>query len=309
MCILQYMAEGDPLKEDPMQSERLGVSCSVESFSGPDAVAAARKFEAMGYGTIWIGELVVGRDPFAMAALLLANTRRIRVGLCVANVWKREAATTINAARTLAGLFEDRFILAIGVSHQKFVDRYGLHYEKPYQFMREYVDKMKTAPFLGPPLTREPTVLIAAQMPQMMRLARHTDGVFVTFAPPELTARARAAVGPDKMVCVIQAFVLQTDPVKACAIGREYTGFYSRLPNYRDCLLSMGFEAGDLKDGGSDRLIDAIVAWGTRERLLERLEAQFRAGADHINVLALSSSAATGSPEVDDATARALVPQ
>jgi hypothetical protein len=71
----------------------------------------------------------------------------------------------------------------------------------------------------------------------------------------------------------------------------------------------MGFEAGDLKDGGSDRLIDAIVAWGTRERLLERLEAQFRAGADHINVLALSSSAATGSPEVDDATARALVPQ
>ncbi len=292
-----------------MQSERLGVSCSVESLSGPEAVAAARKFEAMGYGTIWFGEAVVGRDPFAMAAFVLANTHRIRVGLCVANVWKREAATTINAARTLAGLFEDRFILTIGVSHQKFVDRYGLHYEKPYQFMREYVAKMKAAPFLGPPLAKVPPVLIAAQMPLMMKLARHTDGVFVTFAPPELTARARNAVGADKMVCAIQAFVLQTDPVKARAIGREYTGFYSRLPNYRDCLLSMGFEADDFRDGGSDRLIDAIVAWGTREQLLERLAAQFAAGADHINVLPLSASAATGSPEVDDVTARALAPE
>jgi probable F420-dependent oxidoreductase len=291
-----------------MQSDRLGISCSVESMSGAEAVAAARKFETMGYGTLWFGEAVVGRDPFAMAALLLANTRRIKIGLCAANVWKREAATTINAARTLAGLFEDRFILTVGVSHQKFVDRYGMHYEKPYRFMREYVAKMKAAPFLGPKLAKEPTVLIAAQMPLMMKLARQTDGVFVTFAPPELTARARAAVGPDKMVCVIQAFVLETDPVKARAIGREYTAFYSRLPNYRDCLVSMGFGEADFNDGGSDRLIDAIVQWGTREQLLARLKAQFAAGASHIDVLPLSSSAPDGSPQVDDATARALAP-
>ena len=291
-----------------MEADRLGVSCSVESLSAAQAIAAARKFEAMGYGTLWFGEAVVGRDPFAMAALLLANTERIRIGLCVANVWKRAAATTINAARTLAGLFEDRFILTIGVSHQKFVDRYGMHYEKPYQFMREYVAKMKAAPFLGPPLKQDPPVLIAAQRPLMMKLARQTDGVFVTFAPPELTAHARAAMGPDKMVCAIQAFVLQTDPARARAIGREYTAFYSRLPNYRDCLSSMGFGDDDFKDGGSDRLIDAIVAWGTREDLLKRLDEQFTAGASHIDVLPLSASAATGAPEVDDATARALAP-
>lgn len=291
-----------------MQSERLGISCSVESMSGAEAVAAARKFEAMGYGTLWFGELVIGRDPFAMAALLLANTRRIKIGLCVANVWKREAATTINAARTLAGLFEDRFILTVGVSHQKFVDRYGLHYEKPYQFMREYIGKMNAAPFLGPKLAKQPPVLIAAQRPLMMKLACQTDGVFVTFAPPELTARARAALGPDKLVCAIQAFVLQTDPTRAHTVGREYTAFYSRLPNYRECLTSMGFEEDDFKDGGSDRLIDAIVAWGTREQLLERLEAQFAAGASHIDVLPLSASAVDGSPLVEDATARALAP-
>lgn len=292
-----------------MQSEKLGVACSVESLSGPEAVAAARKFEAMGYGTLWFGEAVVGRDPFAMAAFILANTNRIRVGLCVANVWKRQAATTINAARTLAGLFEDRFILTVGVSHQKFVDRYGMRYDRPYPFMREYVAKMKAAPFLGTRPDKEPPVLIAAQMPLMMKLARQTDGVFVTFAPPELTARARAAMGPGKMVCAIQALLMQTDPATARAIGRAYTGFYSRLPNYRDCLLSMGFDEDDFKDGGSDRLIDAIVAWGTRDQLLQRLEAQFAAGADHINVLPLSPRPTTIFPEADDATAQALAPE
>jgi probable F420-dependent oxidoreductase len=223
-----------------MAIDKLGITCSLESMSASEAIAAALKYEAMGYGTMWFGELVVGRDPFVMAALLLAHTARIRIGVTVANVWKREAAAMINAARTLAGLFEDRFILTIGVSHPQFVDRYGLHYEKPYQFMREYVSRMKTAPFLGPRLKHEPTVLIAAQRPLMMKLARETDGVFVTFAPPELTAHARAVVGPDKIVCAIQAFVLQTDAAKARVIGREYTSFYSRLPNYRDRLLTDG---------------------------------------------------------------------
>ncbi len=290
-----------------MNMDRLGITCSFESMSAADAIGAARKFEAMGYGTIWFGELVVGRDPFVMASLLLANTDRIKVGLCVGNVWKREAAAMINAARTLAGLYDDRFVLAIGVSHPQFVDRYGLHYEKPYQFMREYVSKMKAAPFLGPPLKHEPTVLIAAQRPLMMALARQTDGVFVTFAPPALTAHARAVVGPDKLVCAIQACVLQTDPAKARAIGREYTSFYSRLPNYRDRLLMMGFEQADFANGGSDKLVDSIVAWGTRDQLRERLAAQFAAGASHVDVLALSASRATGEPEVDESTARALV--
>jgi hypothetical protein len=108
------------------------------------------------------------------------------------------------------------------------------------------------------------------------------------------------------MVCAIQALLMQTDPATARAIGRAYTGFYSRLPNYRNCLLSMGFDEDDFKDGGSDRLIDAIVAWGTRDQLLQRLEAQFAAGADHINVLPLSPRPTTIFPEADDATAEAL---
>ncbi|MGO9061359.1 MAG: TIGR03620 family F420-dependent LLM class oxidoreductase [Candidatus Binataceae bacterium] len=292
-----------------MDSEHLGVSSALETLSGPEAVALTRKMEELGYGTLWIGEAVVGRDPFAMAAYLLAKTERIKIGLCVANVWKREAATTINAARTLASLFENRFVLGVGVSHQKFVDRYGMHYEKPYQFMREYVARMKAAPFLGPKPKQEPPIMIAAQMPLMMKLARETDGVFVTFAPPELTARARAVMGPERRVYVIQAFTLHTDPAKARAIGRQYTAFYSRLPNYRNCLMSMGFGEDDFANGGSDRLIDAIVAWGSEEALHDRLQAQFKAGADHVNVLALSDAdAGSGQSQADEAVLRVLAP-
>jgi probable F420-dependent oxidoreductase len=292
-----------------MEFDKLGVSCPVETLSGPEAVAAARRMEALGYGTLWFGEAVVGRDPFAMAAYLLGHTERIKVAMGVANVWKREAAATINAARTLAGLFEDRFILCVGVSHQKFVDRYGMHYEKPYRFMREYLAKMKAAPFLGPKLKQEPPLLLAAQMPMMLKLARQTNGVMVTFAPPALTARAREAVGPQRLVCAIQAFTLHTDPVRARAIGRQYTAFYSRLPNYRECLLSMGFDEDDFTNGGSDRLIDAIVAWGSEEALHERLEAQFKAGADHVNVLALSDAeTGSGHSQADEACLRVLAP-
>jgi probable F420-dependent oxidoreductase len=290
-----------------MEPDRIGVSCTVEAMTGPGAAALARKMEELGYGTFWIGEAVVGRDPFAMAAYLLGRTERIKVGLCVANVWKREAATTINAARTLAGLFDGRFILGLGVSHQKFVDRYGLHYEKPYQFMRAYLARMKAAPFLGPRPKHEPQVLLAAQMPLMLKLARETDGVFVTFAPPELTAEARAVVGPDRRVCAIQAFALHSDPARARAIGRGYTSFYSRLPNYRNRLLAMGFGEEDFNDGGSDRLVDAIVAWGTEEALHERLEAQFKAGADHVNVVALGDPQSVNS-QADEACLRVLAP-
>ena len=151
--------------------------------------------------------------------------------------------------------------------------------------------------------------MIAAQMPLMMKLARETDGVFVTFAPPELTARARAVMGPERRVYVIQAFTLHTDPAKARAIGRQYTAFYSRLPNYRNCLMSMGFGEDDFANGGSDRLIDAIVAWGSEEALHDRLQAQFKAGADHVNVLALSDAdAGSGQSQADEAVLRVLAP-
>jgi len=293
-----------------MQADKIGVVCPVENLSGPQAARMIRKAEDLGYGAFWIGELVVGRDPFTMAAHLLGSTERIKVGTCVAIIWKRQPATMMNAARTLAGLFDNRFILTMGASHKPFINRYGMHYEKPYRYMCDYVAAMKSAPFLGLRLTREPPVMIAALMPRMLELAAQTDGVMVTNGTPELTARVRAAVGPGKSVYVIQKMLLETDAAKARAVGRAMFSFYTRLPNYANSIRTLGFSDEDLANGVSDRLVDALLAWGTEEKLRDALEAQFKAGADHIVILPLAvGDTAKGVPLIDERTFEALAPR
>ncbi len=265
--------------------------------------------ERLGYASFWIGELVVGRDPFAMAALLLSRSARIKVGLSVAIVWKRQPATMINAARTLAGLFDNRFILTMGASHRPFIKRYGMKYEKPYQYMCEYVEKMQSAPFLGPRLAQQPPVLLAALMPKMLRLAARTDGVIITNGTPALTARVRAAIGPEKKLYVIHKVLLEDDAERARAAGRSMFSFYMRLPNYANSVRSLGFSDEDLSGGISDRLVDALLTWGTQEKLRDSIEAQIRAGADHVCVLPLAVGApAAGVPLLDRRTFEALAP-
>ncbi len=292
-----------------MKADTIGVVCPVENLGAADASAVINKAERLGYASFWIGELVVGRDPFAMASMLLSRTERIKVGLSVAIIWKRQPATMMNAARTLAGLYDNRFILALGASHKPFINRYGMHYEKPYRYMCEYVEKMKSAPFLGPRLAHEPPVVLAALMPKMLALAAQTDGAIVTNGTPELTARVRRALGPDRKIYVIQKLLLETDPAKARAAGRSMFSFYMRLPNYANSVRSLGFTDEDLSNGVSDRLVDALLTWGTEEKLRDALDAQLKAGADHICILPLSPGApAAGVPLLDQRTFEALAP-
>jgi probable F420-dependent oxidoreductase len=293
-----------------MNADRIGIVCPVEHLNASDAAATIEKAEKLGYTSFWIGELVVGRDPFAMASYLLSQSERIKVGLAVAIVWKRQPATMMNAARTLAGLFDGRFVLTMGAGHKPFINRYGMNYEKPYRFMCEYVEKMKAAPFLGPRLAQEPPVLLAALMPKMLRLAAQTDGAIITNGTPELTARVRAALGPEKKVYVIQKMLLETDAGKARAAGRSMFSFYMRLPNYANSVRTLGFSDEDLAGGVSDRLVDALLTWGTEEKLRDALDAQLKAGADHICILPLAPGApAAGVPLLDQRTFEALAPR
>jgi probable F420-dependent oxidoreductase len=293
-----------------MEVDRIGVVCPVENLNAADAAAVIRKAENLGFGAVWMGELVVGRDPFAMAAHLLTHTERIKVGLSVAIVWKRQPATMINAARTLAGLFDNRFILTLGASHKPFIERYGMHYEQPYRYMCDYVARMKSAPFLGPPLAQQPPVLLAALMPKMLRLAAQTDGAIITNGTPQLTARVRAALGPGKKLYVIHKMLLETDGAKARAAGRAMFRFYMRLPNYANSVRSLGFTDQDLGGGVSDRLVDALLTWGTEEKLHDSLDAQFKAGADHICILPLAiGDPGRGVPMLDQRTFEALAPR
>jgi probable F420-dependent oxidoreductase len=293
-----------------MDLQKLGVFGFIDSMSGPEIKAFARKVERLGYSTLWFPE-AFGRDPFALAAHILTVTERLTVGTGIANVWKREAVTTIGAARTLAELFPDRFILGLGISHKPMVTQLGITYAKPVSFMREYLAKIRSAPYTAPRPKSDPPLVVAALLPKMLELAAaETDGTFPVYITPERTARMRLAMGPNKWICVQQVAMLETDADKARRAARALVGFYLGLPNYLQSLSSIGFDESDFAEGGSDRLIDAMIAWGDEKTLRERIAAHYRAGATHVCVTLLPSQtpARDRSLRLDDHALEVLAP-
>jgi probable F420-dependent oxidoreductase len=285
----------------------LGVIHNLDFLTGAEATRFARTVEELGYGALWIGEVVAGRDPFALAAHLLSNTRRIVIGTTAANVWKREPLAMIGAGRTLAELYPDRFVLGVGVSHEFLLSRYRIHHEKPLTFMRDYLATMKSARYFGPPPAKDPPIMVAALFPRMTALANaETQGVFPNLATPEHTARIRTLISPDKWLCVTQVFVLETNPAKARQVGRTLLNDYIRFANYARNLKSLGFDDTDLTNGFSDRLVDAVVAWGSEEQIRERLAAHYAAGANHVGIQALRID---GTPGPDYNALKALAPR
>lgn len=290
-----------------MKLDPIGVIHNLDFLTGREATRLARTTEELGYGALWIGEVVAGRDPFALAAHLLSHTSRLVIGTSAANVWKREPLAMIGAARTLAELYPDRFVLGLGVSHEFLLTRYKLAHQKPLTFMREYLAAMKAARYLAPAPPKEPPIVLAALFPKMTALANaETQGVFPNLATPEHTARVRVVMAPDKWLCVTQTFVLETDPAKARQAGRTLLNDYIRFVNYARNLTSLGFDDSDFEGGFSDRLVDAVVAWGDAARIKERIAAHHAAGATHVGIQALRTD---GDPGPDYPALEALAPR
>ncbi len=241
------------------------------------------ELEELGYGALWIPE-AVGPEAMTRAALLLAGAEHIAVATGIASIWARDAMAMNAAHRTLTEAFPGRFLLGMGVSHQSAVDHLrGQKYERPLSMMRDYLDRMDAALYFAAEPTQAPQRVLAALGPKMLALAaERTAGAFPYFVPPEHTAFARDVLGPVPLLAVEQAVVLETDPTRAREIARKHTGIYTPLPNYTNNLKRFGFTDDDFADGGSDRLVDAIVAWGDLESVRRRVEAQFDAGADHV---------------------------
>jgi len=243
---------------------------------------AAAEIEALGYGAIWIPE-ALGREAFTNSALLLAGTRRIVVATGIANIWARDAMAMAAAQQTLTEAYPDRFLLGIGVSHAPLVGMRGHQYDKPLTAMRQYLDAMDSAPFMASPPTTQPVRIIAALAPKMLRLAaERSAGSHPYFVPPEHTAQARQILGPQPLLAPEQAVVLDTDADRARGIARMHMSTYLGLPNYVNNLKRLGFTDGDIADGGSDRLVDAIVAWGDVATIVKRVRAHHDAGANHV---------------------------
>jgi len=246
------------------------------------------ELEELGYAAVWVPE-AVGREALTHAALLLACSRRIVVATGIASIWWREPMAANAAQRTLAEAFPGRFLLGLGVSHGPSVEgMLGRTYQTPYSKMVSYLDAMDSALYLAVGPDERPPRVLAALGPRMLRLAaERADGAHPYFVPVEHTAFARETMGAGPLLAVEQAAVLETDPAVAREIARGHMAMYLGLANYRNNLLRLGFGEDDLADGGSDRLVDAIVAWGDPEDVAARVRAHREAGADHVCVQVL----------------------
>jgi probable F420-dependent oxidoreductase len=266
-----------------MEIGRLGVWTWLDGSSAAEAADFAGRLEAWGYSALWVPE-AVGRDPFAFLGYLAARTERLLLATGIANIYARDAMTTRAVQETLAEASDGRFVLGLGVSHAHLVTGVRKHeYRKPLTAMREYLEAMEGALYMGREPVEKAPVMIAALRPRMLALAAEkTRGAHPYFVPPEHTARAREILGSGPWLCPEQMVLRETDATRAREIARENMKVYVGLPNYQNNLKWLGYSDDDFANGGSDRLVDAIVAWGDEKAIAERIRAHHDAGADHV---------------------------
>ena len=282
------------------QVGRLGVWYAVDRLDGAGIRRLLRTVEDLDYSTLWYPE-AVGYESLSIAGFMLANSTRLIIGSSIANIYARDPFTARRGLRTLSALYDDRFILGLGVSHVPLVEGVRGHvYDKPVPAMRRYLDGV----YEKPSNAAEQPVLIAALGPLMLKLAaERTAGAVPYNVTPEHTREARAALGPDKLLVVEQKVCLETDPVVARSHARRELHRYMTLPNYRNNWLRIGFAEADLAGGGSDRFLDAMVLWGDAATIARGLRTHLEAGANQVCIQPVH---AEGDMDARDRTLTAL---
>jgi len=275
-----------------MELPGIGIYEPTLRFGESDDIARqAATIEELGYGAVWIPD--IGGDVIGAVDLVLSATRRISVGTGVVNLWMHDPSTIASGRESLIARHGREPLLGLGVSHKPLVDSLTPgRFEKPLQSTMAYLDALDTA---TPPLGPEDR-LLAALRPRMLELARdRCAGAFPYHMTPEHTERARAALGPDKLLVVEQPVAVGPDIDAARALAREQLAMYLALPNYVNAWRWLGFSEQDMAGGGSDRFVDAVFVTGDEDTLRRRMAAHRDAGADHVcvQVLAADSSART----------------
>ncbi|TWS99422.1 TIGR03620 family F420-dependent LLM class oxidoreductase [Reyranella sp. CPCC 100927] len=260
---------------------RLGVWYPVDRLDGPGLRTLLKLVEGSGYSAFWYPESA-GYESLALGGFLLQNSQRLMVGSSIANIYARDPYTARRGLATLNGLYDNRFILGLGVSHIPLVEGLrGHRYDKPIPAMRAYLDGI-TKDQRG---AEDWPIVLAALRPKMLELsAKRTRGAVPYNVTPEHTAQAAKVLGPSKWLAVEQKVTLETDQTKARALGRKELARYLVLPNYRNSWLEQGFSEDELANGGSDRFIDAMVLWGDADTVRAGLRRHFDAGATHLAI-------------------------
>jgi probable F420-dependent oxidoreductase len=229
--------------------------------------AIVPELEALGYGTLWLGSSPSLDD----AGRYLEASEEITVATGILNIWQHSPEDVAARHLELARAYPGSFLLGIGVGHPEVTS----DYTRPLTAMRRFFDGLAGVP-------REEMVA-AALGPRMLDLAvERSLGTHPYFTTPDHTRFARERVGPDALVAPEVAVVVEEDVERAREMARKFAATYLGLRNYTSNLLRFGFTERDLVDGGSDRLIDAVIPHGSVEAIAEAVEAHFDAGADHV---------------------------
>ncbi len=266
-----------------MKLGKLGVWTSLDGVTAARSLEIAKRVEARGYAALWMPESR-GRNVLVHSAFLLAGTQNLIVAPGIANIYARDPMAMTAAQRGLNEQSGGRFLLGLGVSHVPTVNTLRGHvYGKPVATMRAYLDAMRAATYIAPAPPEPPLTILAALGPRMLALsAEHADGAHPYNVPPEHTHEARRILGPGKLLCPEQMVVLEKNASDARRIGRIALERYMKLDNYVNNWRRLGFGDDDFAGGGSDRFIDANVAWGEEAAIRARVKAHFDAGADHV---------------------------
>jgi probable F420-dependent oxidoreductase len=251
-----------------------------------EAASLAAELEGLGYSALWVPD--VGGDLFTPLGNLLGATTTATIATGILNIWMHTPDEAAAGHARLVAEHGPRFLCGVGISHQPFIDhvKEAGTYRKPVATMAAYLDGLDAA---ATPLAAEDRV-IAALGPKMLELARtRSAGTHPYLVTPELTKAARVGIGPDGLVASEQGVVLETDPTTAREIARLHLKTYLGLPNYANNWRRQGFTDDDIAGGGSDRLVDALVAWGDEATIAARIQEHRAAGADHVCVQVLTA--------------------
>lgn len=297
-----------------MDLKKQGVFLFSEGMTAQELAAAAQHIERLGYGVVWFPE-AIGREPIAASSFVLANTTSLIAATGILNIYSRDPMATAMAQQTLCEQSGGRFLLGLGVSHSVLVNMRGHDYSKPLAAMRDYVAGIaqchKTigirSNLLVEGMAEQPVgvgargaltaavgempIILAALGPKMTALSGQiAQGSHPANSTPEHTAEARRILGPGPWLAPMQRVCLTRDASVARAVGRKLLSFYFELPNYRNLWTSLGYSTEDMDHGGSDRLIDAMLAWGDENAIRARVQAHLDAGADHVPIFPIDAA-------------------
>ncbi len=267
-----------------MDLGRFGIWTALRAIGEENAGAAAQLIEQLGFGTVWLG----GSPQVPALRPFLAATERLVAATGILNVWASDPAQVAEDFTALSEEFPGRVLLGIGIGHPEAQGEYA----RPLSAMRAFLDALDAAPTPVPPDTR----CLAALGPRMLALcAERSLGSHTYFVGVEHTRAARTALGPGALLAPELACVLDEDVTSARETARRYAKLYLGLSNYTNALLRSGYTEDDIADGGSDRLIDAVVPHGDAAAIAAAASEHVAAGANHV---CLQTVGVSGVPSV-----------